>query len=92
MLNKPAGLGRYRPSQCIGAIKQTIMDNPDPDHVGKSFATRWRSVTSATSTRRLAPPRRGRPAWSMKMSDIVPLIDPLIPFSPFAALARRACR
>jgi IS1 family transposase len=45
MLNKIfatdyAGAGRYSPPKCIGAVKKTIMGNPDPDHVNTSFAER----------------------------------------------------
>jgi IS1 family transposase len=45
MLNKifatdSAGAGRYSPPKCIGAIKQAIMGNPDPDLINTSFAER----------------------------------------------------
>ena len=45
MLNKIfatdyAGPGRYSPPKGIGAVKQTIMGNPDPDHINTSFAER----------------------------------------------------
>ena len=29
--NDYAGAGRYSPPKCIGAVKQAIMGNPDPD-------------------------------------------------------------
>ncbi|HEV3235763.1 MAG TPA: IS1 family transposase [Gemmataceae bacterium] len=35
-----AGPGRYSPTKCIGAIKQTIQGNPDPDLINTSFAER----------------------------------------------------
>lgn len=45
MLNKIfatdyAGAGRYSPPKCIGAIKNPIMGNPDPDLINTSFAER----------------------------------------------------
>jgi hypothetical protein len=45
MLNKifapePAEPGRYSPPECIGAIKNPVMGNPDPTLVSTSFAER----------------------------------------------------
>jgi IS1 family transposase len=53
MLNKIfatdyAGAGRYSPPKCIGAIKNPIMGNPDPDLINTSFAER-RNLTNAFS-------------------------------------------
>jgi IS1 family transposase len=56
MLNKIfatdyAGAGRYSPPKCIGAVKQTIMGNPDPELVNTSFAER-QNLTMRMSMRR----------------------------------------
>jgi IS1 family transposase len=56
MLNKIfatdyAGPGRYSPPKCIGAIKQTIQGNPDPELVNTSFAER-QNLTMRMSMRR----------------------------------------
>jgi IS1 family transposase len=53
MLNKIfatdyAGAGRYSPPKCIGAIKNPIMGNPDPDLINTSFAER-KNLTNAFS-------------------------------------------
>jgi IS1 family transposase len=53
MLNKIfatdyAGAGRYSPPKCIGAIKNPIMGNPDPDLINTSFAER-QNLTNAFS-------------------------------------------
>jgi len=56
MLNKIfatdyAGSGRYSPPKCIGAIKNPIMGNPDPNLVNTSFAER-QNLTMRMSMRR----------------------------------------
>jgi hypothetical protein len=56
MLNKIfatdyAGTGRYSPPKCIGAVKQTIMGNPDSDLINTSFAER-QNLTMRMSMRR----------------------------------------
>jgi IS1 family transposase len=56
MLNKIfatdyAGVGRYSPPKCIGAIKQSIMGNPDMALVNTSFAER-QNLTMRMSMRR----------------------------------------
>jgi len=56
MLNKIfatdyAGPGRYSPPKCIGAVKNTIMGNPDPAFVNTSFAER-QNLTMRMAMRR----------------------------------------
>ena len=36
----PEGPRRYSPAECIGARKEAIQGNPDPDHVSTSYAER----------------------------------------------------
>ncbi|MGY3622988.1 IS1 family transposase [Bradyrhizobium sp. USDA 10063] len=56
MLNKIfvtdyAGAGRYSPPKSIGAVKQAIMGNPDPELINTSFAER-QNLTMLMSMRR----------------------------------------
>src|SRR5262249_23232021 len=57
MLNKifaadfQPGPGRYSPPRCIGAIKNQIMGNPDPELVNTSFAER-QNLTMRMAMRR----------------------------------------
>jgi IS1 family transposase len=56
MLNKIfatdyAGAGRYSPPKCIGAVKQAIMGNADPELINTSFAER-QNLTMRMSMRR----------------------------------------
>ena len=36
----PEGQHRYSPPQCIGAVKQPMFGNPDPDYISTSFVER----------------------------------------------------
>jgi IS1 family transposase len=45
------GAGRYSPPKCIGAIKNPIMGNPDPNLINTSFAER-QNLTMRMSMRR----------------------------------------
>jgi hypothetical protein len=49
--HKSADAGRYSPPKCIGAVKQTIVGNPDPDLINTSFAER-QNLTVLMSVRR----------------------------------------
>ena len=44
-------LGRYSPPKCIGAVKQVIQGNPDPELINTSFAER-QNLTMRMSMRR----------------------------------------
>ena len=44
-------LGRYSPPKCIGAVKQVIQGNPDPELINTSFAER-ENLTMRMSMRR----------------------------------------
>lgn len=57
MVNKffatDAGAGPYSQSKCIGAVKQAIMGNPDPELIKRSFAER-QNLTMLMSMHRFA--------------------------------------
>ncbi|MCP1738232.1 IS1 family transposase [Bradyrhizobium japonicum] len=60
-----AGAGRYSPPKCIGAVKQAILGNPDPELIKKSFAER-QNLTMRVSMRRFT---RLTNAFSKKLEN-----------------------
>ena len=87
MLNKIfatdyAGPGRYSPPKCIGAIKNPIMGNPDPNLINTSFAER-QNLTMRMSMRRFT---RLTNAFSKKIDNHVHMLALYFTFYNFCRI------